>query len=70
MKLITDEQINQAFDDAFDRPVFLDHKPTPEEIIIIRLRAVVQAQRDDTSEYYEAIIKELEETIAYLKKQT
>ncbi len=42
--LLSDEEINKAFDEAFDTPISFDHKPTPEEIITIRLRAVAQAQ--------------------------
>ena len=42
--LLSDEEINKAFDEAFDKPISFDHKPTPEEIITIRLRAVAQAQ--------------------------
>ena len=47
-KVLSDEKINTAFDGAFDTPIELDHKPTPKEIILIRLRAVAQAQLDDT----------------------
>ena len=47
MKILDDVEINRAFDNAFDKPVLLDHKPTPDEIITIRLRAVAQAQVDD-----------------------
>ena len=42
--LLSDEEINKAFDEAFDKPIYLDHEPTPEEIITIRLRAVAQTQ--------------------------
>ena len=42
--LLSDDEINKAFDEAFDKPISFDHKPTPEEIITIRLRAVAQAQ--------------------------
>ena len=42
--LLSDVEINKAFDEAFDKPIYLDHKPTSEEIITIRLRAVAQAQ--------------------------
>ena len=50
MKIITDEQINRAFDGAFDKPLYFDYKPTEEEIITIRLRAVAQAQLDADKE--------------------
>jgi hypothetical protein len=43
-ELLTDEEINKAFDSAFDKGVYFDHKPTVEEILTIRLRAVAQAQ--------------------------
>ena len=37
---LTDPEINKAFDDAFEVPINFDHKPTPEDIILVRLRAV------------------------------
>ncbi len=43
---LSDEEINSAFDKAFDSPINFDHKPTLEEIMLIRLRAVAQAQWD------------------------
>lgn len=44
MKLLTDKELNEAFDNAFDAPVYFDHKPTGEEIFTARLRAVAQSQ--------------------------
>lgn len=46
MKLerISDTEINKAFDGAFDKEVSFDHPPTPEDIILARLKAVAQAQ--------------------------
>ena len=53
-----DEEIQSAFDEAFDKPVYLDHEPTPEEIILIRLRAVAQAQHQkDAKDWIEWIGK-------------
>jgi hypothetical protein len=40
--LLTDEEINKAFDSAFDKDVYFDPKPTTEEILTIRLRSVAQ----------------------------
>lgn len=45
--LIRDEKIMEAFDGAFDKPIDFDHKPTVDEIFIIRLRAVAQAQAEE-----------------------
>ena len=42
---LTDEELNKSFDGAFDIPVAIDHKPTPEEIFTFRLRAVAKAAR-------------------------
>lgn len=42
--LLTDKELNEAWDNAFREAVYFDHKPTPEEIFIIRLRAVAKAQ--------------------------
>ena len=42
--ILSDEELNKAFKGAFDKPVYYDHKPTPDEIMTIRLRAVAQAQ--------------------------
>ena len=43
-ELLSDEALNQVFNNAFDKPVSLDHKPTVDEIFTIRLRAVAQTQ--------------------------
>ncbi len=52
--ILSEEAINKAWDDAFDKPVMLDHKPTADEILTIRLRMVAQAQRDTDIKFYEA----------------
>ena len=41
---LTEEETDEAWDNAFDTPIEFDHKPTMEEIIAIRLKAVNQAQ--------------------------
>lgn len=46
MNVLDDTELNEAFDHAFDKPIYLDHKPTPDEILTIRLRAVSQATID------------------------
>ncbi len=40
---LTDEEINKTFEGAFDKPVDFDHKPTMDEILTLRLKAVEQA---------------------------
>lgn len=49
-ELLSDEEINKAWDDAFDKPIEFDHKPTAEEIFMIRMKAVAQAQLDQRGE--------------------
>mgnify|MGYP001590340441 CR=1 FL=1 len=39
--MLTDKQIWDVWESAFDKPVFLDHKPTAEEILLIRIKAVI-----------------------------
>lgn len=51
---LTDDEIDQAFEDTFETPVTFDHKPTVEEIFALKLGSVAQAQIDE-------IIKLLEE---------
>ncbi len=46
MKELTDEQIWEAWANAFDKDVYFDHKPTPEEIMLIRIRAVLKEAKD------------------------
>jgi len=48
LELLSDEKLNQAWDNTFATPVNLDHKPTPEEIFNLQLRAVAQASQEDT----------------------
>jgi len=40
---VSDEELNKAYDGAFDKPMDFDHKPTADELHTIRLRAVSQA---------------------------
>ncbi len=42
--LLSPEECFHAYDDAYDKPVNFDHKPTPEEIFNIQLQAVARAQ--------------------------
>jgi len=53
--LLTPEQANKAFENAFEAPVTLDHKPTVEEIFTLELMAVAQDQLDkaDPQGHYE-----------------
>ena len=50
--LLTDEELNRAWDDAFDTPVNFDHRPTGDEILTIRLRAVAKAQLAKVRPYF------------------
>ena len=44
LKVLSDERLNETWNNTFDIPVNFDHKPTVEEIFTLRLRAVAQAQ--------------------------
>ena len=46
-QILKPEQILKAFDGDFGE-VYFDHKPTPDEILLIKLKLVAEAQRDDT----------------------
>lgn len=59
--LLTNEEIDSAFESAFDTPINFDHKPTVEEIFVIRLRAVAKAQLKKVVEHIEK-----EGTTAYI----
>ena len=48
---LTDEEVDRAFDGAFDKPMNFDHKPTQEEILLIRLKAVAEAQINKVLNY-------------------
>jgi len=45
LTVLNDEEINQAFDSDFGE-VHFDHKPTPEEIMLIKLRLVATKALD------------------------
>lgn len=45
MKRLSDEAITEAFDGDFGE-VFFDHKPTAEEIFLIKLKLVARATED------------------------
>ena len=36
-----DKELLDAWGNAFDKPIYFDHKPTEEELLLIRLKAVV-----------------------------
>ena len=42
--ILSDKELNEAWSNAFDKAVYFDHKPTQDELFVIRLRAVAQAQ--------------------------
>ena len=48
---LTDKQIDAAFEGAFDQPLYLDHKPTVEEIFTIKLRAVAHEAQKELVKY-------------------
>lgn len=43
---MTDEEILAAWENAFDHPVYLNHKPTEDDILLIRLKAVIGKERE------------------------
>ncbi len=45
--ILSDEKLNEAFDGDFGE-VHFDHKPTAEDIFLIKLKLVAQAQNDYT----------------------
>ena len=47
--MLSDEAILQAFDGDFGE-VYFDHKPTPDEILLIKLKLVVKAQYNSLME--------------------
>ena len=43
---LTQEEIKNAHDNAFNEPVYLDHKPTMKDIFFLQLNAIaLEAQR-------------------------
>jgi len=46
MKELTDEEIMEAWDNAFDKDIYFDHKPTPEGILLVRIKAVLKEVDD------------------------
>ncbi len=48
MRILSDKELNDAWDNAFETPISFDHKPTADEIFTLRLRAIAQAQLDRT----------------------
>ena len=46
--ILTDEELNKAFDDTFEKGMDFDHKPSPEEIFTLQLRSVALAQEAKT----------------------
>ena len=59
MPVLSDEELNKAWETAFGIPVAFDHKPTAEEIFTIELKTVVQAQKAD-------ILRRLKGELQYL----
>ena len=57
LKVLEDSELNRALDNAFDVPINFDHKPTAEEIITIRLRAMAQAQLSRTIKDIKDLLK-------------
>ena len=46
MKTLTDEKIWQAWENAFEKPVDFDHQPTVDEILLLRIKAVIKAYEE------------------------
>ncbi len=46
LPVLNREEIMKAFESAFDKGIYLNHKPTEEDFIYIRLRAVAQRDAD------------------------
>lgn len=42
--LLTPEERDKAWEDAFEKPIYLDHEPTADELFNLRLDCVAQAQ--------------------------
>ena len=61
--LLTDKEINSAFDGDFGE-IYFDHKPTADEIMLIKLRLVAKAQLAKDQQHEQArverIFKEIE----------
>lgn len=51
LRPLSDEELNKAWDNAFEKPINFDHKPTGDELLTIRLRAVAKAQREADVRY-------------------
>ncbi len=50
---LTDEELNKAFDSAFDVSLYLDHKPTSDDLITHRLKSVAHAAVKELLDYLE-----------------
>ena len=48
MKL-TDKEILEAWESAFDKPISFYHKPTADDILLIRIKAVLVAEEKKSS---------------------
>lgn len=48
---LTREQAVKAFEDAFEKPVDFDHKPTADEIFALQVLAVAQKQLNEVAEW-------------------
>jgi len=57
-EILSDSELMNAWENAFEKGIYFDHKPTPEDIITLRLRAVAQAQAEVS---FKAGIKEVVE---------
>ena len=45
---MTDEELLKAWDNAFAEPVYFDHTPTADDILILRLRYVIKKAQEVT----------------------
>ena len=57
LPILTREQAVKAFEDAFEKPVDFDHKPTADEIFALQVLAVAQAQLEADQAAIERVIE-------------
>ena len=74
-EMITDKEIMAAWDNAFDTPVHFDHKPTEDDVLLVRGKAVAvvsckAGQQDGRKEVVEWIRTNAPEIYASLMDWT
>jgi hypothetical protein len=51
--VISDKEIQKAWDATFEKGIYLDHKPTADDLIKLRMKAIGQAQVDKDNKEHE-----------------